>query len=237
MAAAPLLIVTGASSNHFRSLCQLLTSLRDVQATIVTWDLGLTDEQRSTFAALFPSLPPLRRFDYTAYPAFYDITVNAGQYAWKSACIEEAMGGWPTQATTVLWLDAGNKLVGSLKEVTAFIQKQGLFSPISGGSCRDYIHPGTLQALGKTWADLKGCLMRNGAIIGFHTKEPWVREWFRTWRGWCNTEGILAPPGSDRSNHRQDQALLTISYAMVARSRGLSPLREFDCIKTHCDCD
>ena len=205
-------------------------------AELAIWDLGLTEAERTAFETEFTPLK-LRTFNYANYPPFYDIRVAAGQYAWKSACIEESLAGWPAD-TVVLWLDAGNLLVGSLREPISFIKKQGLFSPMTGGSISRYIHPGTFAATGVSQVNLTKKTMRNGAIIGFYTGFPWVKSWFTKWRKWCDTECVIAPAGSDRSNHRQDQAILTITYWEIARERGLNHMRDFDTvIKTHCDCD
>jgi hypothetical protein len=202
--------------------------------TLKLWDFGLKPEEVSQFQTEFGI--PLETFNYKDYPAFYDITVNAGQYAWKSAAIEKSIEG-AASPVTVLWLDAGNTLTAPIGDVFSFIRKQGLFTPMSGGRISEFIHPLTLEATGKTLADFRGKNMRNGAIIGFYTGLPWVKEWFKRWRTWCDTESIIAPPGSDRTNHRQDQALLTITYWAIARQRGLSYMREFTTIKTHCDID
>jgi hypothetical protein len=210
-------------------------ALYPLATTVVVWNLGLTPEELAAFHTEFQI--PIHRFPYENYPAFYDITVNSGQYAWKSACIELTLKTAVSEPAVYLWLDAGNMIIEPLKDLILFIQKQGFFTPMSGGSIREFIHPGTLAALQRTYADFKGKTMRNGAILGFYTGYPWVNEMFQTWRRWCDTEAILAPPGSDRSNHRQDQALLTIVYWDSAKKRGLNSMREFHSIQTHCDCD
>lgn len=233
------IIVSGASSNHFKSLGQLVRSIRAVYPTggptLKLWDLGLKPEEVAQFQTEFGI--SLETFNYKDYPAFYDITVNAGQYAWKSAAIEKSIEG-AVSPVTVLWLDAGNMLTAPIGDVFSFIRKQGLFTPMSGGRISELIHPLTLEATGKTLADFRGKTLRTGGIIGFYTGLPWVKEWFKRWRTWCDTESIIAPPGSDRTNHRQDQALLTITYWAVARQRGLNYMRDFSTtIKIHCDID
>ena len=60
-----LVIVTGADSSHYKSLCQFLSSLfkhePDIKAVVL--DLGLTGHERSSLMGTFPSAE-LRLFNY-----------------------------------------------------------------------------------------------------------------------------------------------------------------------------
>jgi len=61
--------------------------------------------------------------------------------------------------------------------------------------------------------------MCNGAIIGFSRRGRAYADLLLPWVECANDERCIAPPGSSRSNHRQDQAALTM----------LAELRDFAC--------
>jgi len=102
---------------------------------------------------------------------------------------------------------------------------------------KQYIHPQTMYALSKKYDDYRGKSMRNGAIIGFNLDKPRIVKWFHTWRTLCDTESIIAPPGSDRTNHRQDQALLTLTFWDLHKQYKFNTVSEFYEVQTHCDID
>jgi hypothetical protein len=144
-------IVTGASTNHFRSLCQFLQSLPETQLPFTyVWDLGLSEESHHSLQSTFPSLTRLRRFPYEEYPPYFDIHVAAGEYAWKPVAILRTaleIGNEDADAALV-WCDAGNRLVGPLKDLRNVIVTQGVYSPISAGTMRQWTHPGCLAFFG-----------------------------------------------------------------------------------------
>ena len=53
---------------------------------------------------------------------------------------------------------------------------------------------------------------RNAAIIGINYNVDWVRRLVKEWRDLALVKECICPDGSDRSNHRQDQAVLTILF-------------------------
>ena len=102
-----LLVVTGASSNHFGALQQLLGSLRRLDADVVCYDLGLAERERRaiyTWRGL-----TLRGFDFARYPEHLRVEVNAGEYAWKPVIVAEMVEQELACATPrdVVWVDAG----------------------------------------------------------------------------------------------------------------------------------
>lgn len=127
-------IVTGASSNHFRSLLALLESLTaldsvpTLEAKIVVFDLGLAAEEIEELSLAFPSAEH-RRLDWSSYPSHVS---NLRNFAWKPLIIQKAVQeercGQPTRdadvrvdggqcegacgwdegtCDVVFWLDAG----------------------------------------------------------------------------------------------------------------------------------
>lgn len=203
-----LIIVSGASENHARSLMQFAKSAvqHEPTARLILFDLGLTPATRERLAREIPRAE-IRAFDFSRYPAWMDIRVNAGEYAWKPTIIGQVLDD--AGHTPVLWMDAGNKIVKPLGAIRRLLQADGFYSPHSSGTVRDWTHPGTLNYLGAGAA--YGHLPNlNGCCIGFHPAHPQARALITRWRELSLVKDCLAPAGSSRQNHRQDQALLTV---------------------------
>ena len=228
-------IITGASSNHYKSMKQLVASVysfyKPDEIELVAWDLGLNTSEHIVCDIQFQTV--LRKFDYSAYPDFYNINVAAGEYAWKAAAIKETVAEFGPRL--YLWMDAGNTITARIDDVFSHIQRDGIYSGTTGGTIRQWVHPKTFEALNKNPYMYRGLQMRNGAIIGFNYSKGYIQEWFKTWTSWCSQKHIIAPEGSDRSNHRQDQALLTLSYWDLHKKRRFNAVSEYYTIKCHQD--
>ena len=207
----PLRIITGASSNHYKSLHQLLQSIHTIhspnQYELILWDLGLTKKEQVAIEYFYGTM---RRFDYSKYPPYFDINVNAGEYAWKPALIYETVTA--LGPGTYLWLDAGDVVRKPLITLQAHIEKYGIYSPDSAASVNSFTYPKVFDAVHPKYQDYKQLQMRNGAILGFDTRRPWVQELIATFAEWAGKQEIIAPTGSSRENHRQDQAIFSLLY-------------------------
>ena len=205
-------IITGATSDHLKWLRLLLQSVRQfhsaAQVELVVWDLGLTAEERKGIESEFATV--VRVFDYSKYPEYYRITVNAGEYAWKPALIQETRKELGER--TYLWLDAGDRIRQSLAPLFAWIEEKGFFSNTTHGTVGLWTHPKVFEAVEPRFTRYTPLRMRNGAIIGFNERLPWVRQLMDTYAQWAHTKAILAPEGSSRANHRQDQSCLSLLY-------------------------
>jgi hypothetical protein len=202
-----LYVLTGADHTHGEPLIRFLMSMmeHEPQVRTIVYDLGLTEHQR-TVAALLVGRGDLRRFDFTAHPAYFDISVNAGEYAWKPAIIADEIA---LRQAPALWMDAGNLLAGSLDVVRQKLSVNGFYCPSSGFSAQPWTHPGMLSYFGfsQDWgADI---MQLSGATVAFDPKFPKALALATAWSRLAGVQEVIAPPGSDRSNHRQDQALLT----------------------------
>jgi hypothetical protein len=211
-------IITGASSNHFAILQKLLRSIRQYhrpdEVEMVVWDLGLTEQERASLEMEFQS--PVRIFDYSKYPSYYDIKVAAGEYAWKPALIKETRQALGER--TYIWLDAGDRIMSPLDKLFLFLDTKGFFSNATHGTVQTWTSPKVFESLDPRFQAYIPHKMRNGAIIGFNERFKWVQELMDTYAEWANTKAIIAPEGSNRDNHRQDQSCLTLLYWDYART-------------------
>lgn len=230
-------IVTAASANHFCALESFLYSFSEVfegleraetKPRLVVYNLGgMTDEQLAQLEYMKENdyMDDYRDFEYEKYPKFWNISKARGEYGWKSGIIKEMAdesGGY------VLWLDSGNMLaLDFLRYLPGYLDKFGFWSPQSSGSFKQYTHPGLPEFYGEsleTYAQETNC---NGAAIAFdvssdriYSENGLLSEWYKC----SSTKACIAPEGSSRSNHRQDQAALTF---LVKRMNFAEQCRRF----------
>jgi hypothetical protein len=209
-------IITGSSQNHFISLKQFLDSVDTSLYCCYVWDLGLHKESAAELKSTYNI--KYRLFDYSKYPDYYNIQINAGEYAWKPAIIRSTMeeiNNTSTAADTILfWCDAGNILVeNSLTQLKDILLTNKLYSPISAGTIKDWTHKKTLEyfSLGPEHPFLDK-QNRNGAQLGFLICDNEIKEFVKYYDFCGHTKEFIAPEGSNRSNHRQDQAVFSLLY-------------------------
>ena len=238
---AGLVVVTAASSNHAGALCQMLESLRRLDACVECYDIGLTPGE----VRALPRWSGLtyRRFAYDSYPAFMNVEIAAGEYAWKPAIVAEVVDRVRAAGASrdVLWADAGCYFhaLGPIGDRIA--RSAGLWVRTSAGTLREWTHPGTFAHFN---ADLDVFGDRPNAdatLIGFATgsaappvREAVYRDIVAPWKACAMTRDCIAPPGSSRANHRQDQAVL--SYLVHRSGYGFASDTADDIrIRTKCD--
>jgi len=214
--------VTAADSTHSRSLLQLLESLAtwELGSKIVVFDLGLNTNQREKLDQKCIEIgnTEVRTFVYENYPDYFNIEVNAGQYAWKPVIVSKIAS---ELETPFIWMDAGNLINKRLSWVRRFLKRDGFLCPSSSGTIRDWTHEGMLKCLNVS-SELLTLTNLNGAVIGFDPRLPRVQDLIDRWAACALRQDCIAPSGSTRENHRQDQAALTVlayQVGMVSPSR------------------
>ena len=60
-------------------------------------------------------------FDYSKYPSWFNINIEAGQYAWKPVIIYDTFLEF--QNEIIIWMDAGNLIHDNLDKLEDFIKK------------------------------------------------------------------------------------------------------------------
>ena len=212
-------IVTGASQNHIRSLYQFISSIQlfaDLDHTVIIYDLGCSPVSIQALKEKFP-LYIFRTFDYSKYPEFYNIEVNCGQYAWKSACIKECL----LDAKDVLfWGDAGTKITHPLSTLYNVIKHYTIYSLLSSNHISDKTHSDTFKYFGNK-QEHKDTIMLSGGVQGYDLYSEDIIDFIYNLASLCSQENIIAPPGSNRDNHRQDQSIFSILYYEYAKTHKL----------------
>ena len=206
-----LTIVTATDQIFFESLIQLLENIRyyEKEIPIVVYNLGIEESQyRTLLDKKFNNLN-IKDFDFSSFPNFYserDKFNRLGQYAWKSAIINKELISSKKQ---VLWFDTGNLITKKVTLIRIIVSALGVFSPISAGSIINWTHKDTLNYLNTEKSIYK---KRNltGGIVAFDWENQNARNLSKDWKDYCSVEKCIAPKGSNRDNHRQDQSILSI---------------------------
>lgn len=237
-----MIIVTGASNNHYNTLKQFIDSVikfRNIDIQLIVYDLGIETSNWNNLITLHNVHYNIsfKTFDYTKYPSWYNININAGEYAWKSAIIYETY--LEHTESIIMWMDAGNIITSKLNPLVEFIKINGVHTGVTSGDIKLWTHPKTLEYMKPSNLNMPN---RNGAAIGFNCKIQWVKDFLEEFYNCCCDKNCIAPEGSSRINHRQDQAVLTIlfykyleKYKFGVYSHPLEKWNTFLCYTIHND--
>jgi hypothetical protein len=211
-----LIVVTAASSNHFGALRQMLESLRRLEARVECYDIGLTPEEVRALPRWDGCF--YHRFDYAAHPPHMDVAVSAGEYAWKPVVVAEVVertrsGDDPSD---VLWADAGCYFHSLQPMADRLREAGGLWVRPSTGVMRQWTHPLMFDYLGvdpNAYGDKRNA---DATLVGFAVGsaappdgEAVYRNIVLPWKACALVKDCIAPTGSSRRNHRQDQSVLS----------------------------
>jgi hypothetical protein len=193
---------------------------------IVVWDIGLRSEEAEYIRDMIDKgeVQEFRMFPWASYPPFFSLKTSAGHYAWflspillfaiLLSCyrkpiiidtIASERGGY------ILWSDAGNSFSSdTLEDIATQVSLLGFWSgrvygpthPISWAYLENYTHT-------KIHTDHQ-C---NAACVAFDTSVYHTKKIIEQWKECALHRDCIAPHGSDRSNHRQDQSVLTFLAA------------------------
>jgi len=194
--------VTASSSNHFKSLCQLLETLRGER--VFVYDLGLTHVEANHICTTFKVV--YRTFLFHDYPPHMSLSSqDAGAYAWKPIIVSDVFAEIDG---VLIWCDAGNKISDPVA-LEDYVRATGVYTPRSCGTLSDWTHPIALETMGvpSSWY---GFGMRNAACIGF--LKGFADQIVEEWRSLALDKNAILPLGANRSNHRHDQSILTFLY-------------------------
>ena len=227
-----MIFVTGADSSHYKSLCRFLTSFfkYEPNTKVIVYDLGLTEAENCNLRNSFP-LAEIRIFDYSKYPAYFNIKKYAkGNYAWKPAIIYNVFNEFKCN---ICWMDAGNIILRPLYLLRKEVKKSGFYSPFSGPNIAKWTHPATLRFLNVSKELLKKRNLSGGCIT-ISYQNPKIRNFITKWHKYTFIKECIAPKGSSLANHRYDQAMLTILAYQLNVFHHM-PVEEYYGIKFHQD--
>ena len=198
--------ITASTSSHFQSSLQLLTSIFEHETNpIITYvDLGLLPSEISDIRIAFPSVE-IVSFPFESYPIWFSLEENAGQFAWKPNLIQLFHKDF---SKIVFWMDAGCKLTGNTSLVRKIATANGLFILPSNCSIQALTHPNSIKAL--QFEESVKLPMFSAAFMALDLENPITNEVLNSWVKNSNVHEIIAPIGSNWSNHRYDQSLISM---------------------------
>ncbi|KAF9134066.1 hypothetical protein BGX30_012060 [Mortierella sp. GBA39] len=124
----------------------------------------------------------------------------------------------------VLWLDSGDRIsVPFLRWLPSFLLQNGMWSPQTQDDMQTWTHPGLFSyyhdSLDNYDPKESNC---NGAAMAFDVRNHTMRDGImREWVQCAWIKDCIAPEGSSRANHRQDQAALTYLVKRMGYGREL----------------
>ena len=203
-------IITGASDNHYLTLMNMIDSFikYNDRHKLIIYNLGLEETKWNNIKEKYNNQDFIfKLFDYSKYPEWFNINIEAGQYAWKPTIIYNTFLEYTDEI--LVWMDAGNLIIENLQKMENFLINNYIYSATSSGTIKDWTHPLTIQYLNCTNI---GDQNRNGACMGFNTKIDLVKDLITEFYNCAQDKNCIAPNGSSRKNHRQDQAVFTILF-------------------------
>ena len=230
--------ICGCNSKYFERWLCLFESIKinfnhqnQKKVFIHFFDLGLTEEEKifiyekkknlSEIVTLHYSL-----FDFSKYPEWVNINNEVGQWAWKAQCILQVMESIPIEqhfTSYLFWMDSCNIISGDLSCLENFLNSNGIYSNITPGYIFVWCHQKCIEYFIKEkQIDQRkvnyvvNCIMKNGALSCYYLGIDWVRDFIREYAHYSLVKEAIAPEGSSRENHRQDQSVLSILYYLYS---------------------
>ena len=206
-----MIILTGASNNHYLTLLNMINSFvcHNNKNYLIVYNLGLDDDKWNNIQSLYSTNKYIsyKVFDFSKYPSWFNINIEAGQYAWKPTIIYNTYVEHKNEI--IVWMDAGNLIHNDLQDLELFLEKNGVYSATSSGSIANWTHPDTIKFLNCSDVNKEN---KNGACMGFNTKIDFAKDFLYDFYKCAQIKECIAPNGSSRKNHRQDQAVFTILF-------------------------
>lgn len=200
-----MVIVTAADQTYFGGLINLIGSIHfwNPEVQVMVYDLGL--ESR-----LCEEIGKWRNVTFVPGFLLRDLPSHCRKlnvYAWKAFVIQDALA----QHETILWLDAGTDLRSSILPIQLCIQQQGYFF-VQGQDVDMTLrsHDACYDSLGLIKHEFSGKPHYAGAVQGYVRNSEIHVNVLNKLVEFSAREECIAPPGSNLSNHRYDQTLLSI---------------------------
>lgn len=223
---ADLIVVTGCSQNHLRSNINMMYSViyTNCNISMVFVDYGLTDDGLQLLITEMKNLHRIhqilhsnaqlyyRKFNFDNFPDWWNITdpIAHGGYSWKVVSYFDVLN---QTKRVVNWSDGGCMWSHSIRRDEMRTRIHGLYTPYSGNCLQSWVHPKSRIFLEQHHMVRKiftGRGMCSGGyiFIDYHNATVMNDVIFPLLQC-CYTKKCVSPDGTNRRNHRQDQAILS----------------------------
>lgn len=155
------------------------------------------------------------KFDYSNYPEHVNLDKYTGlqcNYAFKPISIYNACLENPNKK--IIWMDSANRFNStSINDILNILQNQYIYSPIA---CRK----GSIESIElhhidvirhfELENDIHLIPQRSSGLFGVDYSSICGKNIMNEWYKCSLNKNIIAPEGSSRNNHRQDQSVLSM---------------------------
>ena len=245
------LMMTGASDNHGYGSFNCLYSmvLADPYASYMYIDLGLSPELKEKLFAHFETIHEIqkkmkstgfiayRKFNWSSFPKWMNLFENKDQrggYTWKVVSYMDALFSW--KAIT-FWIDGGSLIRDGISREVTNARLEGIYTPVSGGGAGKWTHITTIKFLEHNHLidsfDPKWRMGCGGHLITDWSNKTVINRVIIPYQQCAYTQRCISPRGSNMTNHRQDQAVLSALVnnigtikSMDAKYQALPALRQ-----------
>ena len=197
----------------------------NITVNIAFIDYGITTIQLNKLKSFFAyihslhmklNIHPLiiyRKFNFRNAPSWMDINnrYTRGGYSWKVICYFDLMFEWQALGG---WIDAGTIIKDGVEKEFTYAILEGMYAPSSAGDIAKWTHRFMLQFVLDTGM-IKHVNTKKKNCSGGHffvdfSNTTAVNLIFKPYLQCAYTMKCITPKGTNRKNHRQDQAGLTL---------------------------
>lgn len=197
---------------------------------LATTQPGAQNASASTGAAERTCVVSFRYFTFNFSSAPKHCALTRESYAWKTEIMGfEILDSVESRGLApVLWLDAGDRLIAPLGKILASARENGVSAGHSSGYALQWTHQLMLSFFEARHWMRKGDLTpghtpcASGLIVFDRDNARTISRIVRRWHACGVREACIAPLGSSRANHRQDQAALTLLFIAARVPKGCS---------------
>lgn len=213
------LIVSGCNDNYIFTMIDFIENYKANNLAfnnLIIYDYGLNENNLNKiikYKTLYGF--EIVKFDYCNYPEHVDLDKYTGlqcNYAFKPISIYNTCRENPNKK--IIWMDCANRFnSNSINDILNILQNQSIYSPIccKAGSIEsmELHHINTIIHF-KLKDDIHLIPQRNGALFGVDYSSICGKNIMNEWYKCSLNKNIIAPEGSSRNNHRQDQSVLSM---------------------------
>lgn len=214
------LLISGINDKYINIFKKFLNSIKDnyEKDNFIVYDLGLNKDnliELNNLSKIY--FFKIKKFNFDIYPPHCNLNNNTyknNTYAWKPIIIyNECL---LNKNKNIIWIDTKSIFNNnSLNLICDEIEKYGAWINISNKPKEyftiNFIHKKVRQYFNLNENDYKNNIeMKFAGIIGFNYSKEITKKILDDWYKYSLIKDAIAPEGSNRDNHRQDQALLSI---------------------------
>ena len=244
-------MVTGSSQNHLYANVNMMYSIiyTNCELPIVFVDYGLEEDGLNYLIRNMKIMHGIhlklnstaklyyRKFDFSHFPAWVNISDPEirGAYTWKVVSYFDVLN---QTKRMIAWSDGGNMWTQSIVKDMIRTAAEGMFTPYSGDSLQRWVHGKSKQFLAsnkmvRKLFDGKGMCTGGYLLVNYYNENAMNNVIFPLLQC-AYTRKCISPERTNRKNHRQDQAILSVLVhsASVRSSCGRYPTT----VAFHRDC-